>query len=181
MANGIRKSKQTVHVMYPSGDTADIISTILYADGKSAADTKQFAPHIAGATQYDTCRNIWKYIKQNFRYVRDAAGYEQVLSPGALAARGYGDCKSYSVFIGSCLQNLGIPYSYRFTKYNGQSDWTHVYVVAHTDTGDVFIDAVHTAFDEQVSYKAKKDINPAAAVSGIGALPGFNSSTSLWI
>lgn len=170
IGNSIRRSNQVPHVTYPDGDTADIIETILYADGKSAADTRGFVTRIEGANTTDTCYNIWKFLKQNIQYRRDAPGYERVQSPAALWASKSGDCKSYSVFIGSCLQNLGIPYVYRFTKYAGQTDWTHVYVVAKPEgQRPIIIDAVHSRFNDEVAYKSKKDIAPAT-VTGIGAI-----------
>jgi predicted transglutaminase-like cysteine proteinase len=169
----IRPSTGKTTVTHEDGDTRDIIDTILAADRKAAWFTTDLARSIKGASERDTCRNIWTFVRQNIRYVRDEAGNERIQSPGALWKSGKGDCKSFSVFEASCLRNLGIPYSYRFTAYNGASDYGHVYVVAHTSDGDIIMDAVHTRFDDEVPHTKRKDHRVSGA-----ALAGFTDAAT---
>lgn len=153
-------SEQVEFVRHKSGDTADIIRTIMYADAKSGVFVSPESTRcLYGPNQYETLRNVWTAVRQQIRYRADRPGHERVKSPGALVASGVGDCKSFSLLIGSILRAMQIPFVYRFTSY-APGDYTHVYVVAHTGMGDVIMDAVHTRFDDEVQYKRKKDLQP---------------------
>lgn len=124
---------------------------------------------LRGATERETMRNVWAFVRGNLRYRADRPGHERVKSPGALFSAGVGDCKSFSIAEGAILRALGYGYRYRFTAYE-PGDYTHVYVVATTTDGqDVILDAVHTAFDEEVPYRKKHDLRPAK--TAIQALP----------
>lgn len=162
----IKKSPQWEITRYRDGDTADIIETILYADGKSAGFVLPGVQCLIDSTQYGTLRNVYKFVKGNIRYRADRRGFEKIKSPGALFASGYGDCKSLSVAIGAILKTLGIPYRYRFAAY-GPGDFTHVYVIADGVNGDVVMDAVHTAFDDEHPYYRHADVRPAGSPAGI--------------
>lgn len=162
----IKKSPQWEITRYRDGDTADIIETILYADGKSAGFVLPGVQCLIDSTQYGTLRNVYKFVKGNIRYRADRRGYEKIKSPGALFGSGYGDCKSLSVAIGAILKTLGIPYRYRFAAY-GPGDFTHVYVIADGVNGDVVMDAVHKTFDDEHPYYRHADVRPAGSPAGI--------------
>lgn len=166
----IRHSPQTEITRYRNGETADIIETILWMDAHSEKwVVTENVECLRGATEYDTLRNVWRFVKKNLRYQADRPGYERVKSPGALYTSRTGDCKSFSIAEGALLRSLGIPYKYRFAAYE-PGDFTHVYVVAMPNGEEVILDAVHTAFDEEVRYRKKKDIAPAV-MAGIGKMP----------
>ena len=138
----------------------------MYMDAHSAEWITDRVECLRGDTDHDTLRNVWAFVTHtvpnaNLRYRADRPGHERVKSPGALYSSGHGDCKSFSIAIAAMLRALGIPYRYRFAAY-APGDYTHVYVVATApDTGtDVILDAVHTAYDDEVTYYKKKDIRP---------------------
>jgi hypothetical protein len=177
-------------VVHDRGDTEDIISVIMYADKQSAPYTSKVAPLFMGNDLESTCRNIFDFLKENIRYVKDPRGHEQIKSPGRLWELKEGDCKSFSIFIGSILQNLGIPYVYRFVAFSRspQADFTHVYVVADPHGQEIILDAVTDSFDHEEPYTRSEDWNPETggpiqAVSGIsGAFKWPNWKTGLiWI
>lgn len=160
LKNVVSDSDQVEFVRHRSGDTADIIRTIMYADAHSGVFVSpESANCMRGYDQYETLRNVWTAVRKQIKYRADKPGHERVKSPGALVASGVGDCKSFSLLIGSILRALNIPFVYRFTSY-APGDYTHVYVVAHTGMGDVIMDAVHTKFDDEVRYKKKIDLTP---------------------
>lgn len=169
----IKPSPQWEITRHRDGDTADIIETILYADRRAGSFIGSGVECLKGATEYQTLRNVWSFIKHNLKYRADRPGHERIKSPGALFASGYGDCKSYSIAIGAILRALGIPYRYRFAAYDS-GDYTHVYVVADSEDGDVILDAVYKHFDHEHPYNHVKDIRPAgspvAAMNGIGEI-----------
>lgn len=145
-------------VMHEDGNTRDIINTVLFADKFAAGYTASFAQTLRGKTLFDTCRNIWEFVKTQIRYKVDPVGIQDIKSPGRLWAERVGDCKSFSVFTASCLRNLGIPYGYRFTSYSGDPTPTHVYVYVPTGKGEILMDSVwHGPFNTQKQYTHKQD------------------------
>lgn len=167
----IKHSPQTEIVRHRNGDTPDIIETILYMDAHGAAwVVTENVDCLRGATDYETLRNVWQFVKRNLRYQADRPGHERVKSPGALYTSGLGDCKSFSIAEGALLRALGIPYKYRFAAYE-PGDFTHVYVVADLGGDEVIMDAVHSQFDDEVRYQKKKDIRPAK-MAAMGGMPG---------
>ena len=175
--NIIRPSAQTPTVMFRDGDTKDIISVVMHADGQSAGFINPAGLDcLRGATDYETCGNIWAFVKKTIKYRADRSGHERVQSPGALLASRVGDCKSFSVLEGALLRAFGIRFCYRFTAYSLFGDFSHVYVVATLANGQkVVMDAVHTHFDDEVSFTRKQDNCPKTQ-TGIGAIPATTSA-----
>ena len=147
-------------VRYPKGNTGDIIETVMFADKNAADYTKAFAATLKGPTVLDTCRNIWRFVKTQIPYVLDKRGFQWVKSPGRLWADKAGDCKSFSVFTASCLQNLGIDYGYRFASYRANDPTaTHVYVFVKDNGREIILDSVWDGpFNSQKKFEHKKDI-----------------------
>lgn len=165
----IRHSPQTEIMRHRNGETADIVDTILYMDAHSAQwVVTENVDCLRGDTDYDTARNVWRFVKNNLRYRADRPGHERVKSPGALYTSGTGDCKSFSIAEGALLRALGIPYKYRFAAYE-PGDFTHVYIVATAEGKPVIMDAVHSKFDDEVRFYRKKDMQ-AAKIAGVHGL-----------
>lgn len=167
-------------------NTQGIIEAVLYGDERCKEYTTAFAPTLKGAKVFDTCRNIWEFLKSEIPYVLDKSGYQFIKSPGRLWQDKAGDCKSFSVFTASLLKNLGIPYGYRFTSYNpGDNTPTHVYVYVPVKGGaEIIIDAVWSGpFNTQKPYSFKQDYKRTSGVA-IGSVgnnkkfvDAFNSAT----
>lgn len=164
---------------HENGNTQDIMNVLLAADASAAAFTKKFAPTLKGRTLIETCRNVWEFVKTQIPYKIDTPGYQWIKSPGRLWADQQGDCKSFSLFIGSCLRNLGIPYGYRFTSYR-QDDATptHVYVyVPLKDGKEIILDAVWKGpFNSQKPFAHKKDVL-MSKISYLGSADGHIAGT----
>lgn len=88
------------------------------------------------ATVDEKCQAIFGYMVMNTRYMVDRDGEQLIKSPARLIADGVGDCKSYTMFIASCLHCLGIPCKVRFVNFDGGSQYTHVYPVAIDEQGN---------------------------------------------
>lgn len=161
----ILSPKGITDVMHKKGITKDIINTILEADKEAFQDTKKVSH------EFKTLEDIWNFVHDNIRYKKDAPGDERIKYPSVTWDDRFGDCKSMSLFIGSILKNKGIPYAYRFTKYDNDSDYTHVYVVAYPKTKKIILDAVHTHYNEEVEYSAKKDyaMTQISMIQGLGS------------
>lgn len=140
-ASTIKPGGNNVDWVFESGNTEDIIVVILHADEESAKYTADFAKTFDGDT-IEVCEDLYYFVQNNIEYKEDPAGVQLIKSPAQLYSDGVGDCKSFSLFIGSVLKNLNIPFVYRFVAFK-PGDVTHVYVVAFDENGnEIYLDAV---------------------------------------
>ena len=160
-------SFQGIDVTYRSqADNKDIRDLLVKLVPKAKAQMLEFSKGFKGRTNKENCKKIFDYIKSNFTYVAD--GGEQVIKlPSALLKKRVGDCKSYSLFTASILENLKIPYKFVYTSYNNNPIPAHVYVV--TEDGCI-IDAVYGIFnaEKKPTYRYTQDMN-VRYMAGIGA------------
>lgn len=157
-------------VRHKDGDTQDIINTILYADSMLGSYMCSFAS--AFDKTYDGLYELWDFTRKSITYLPDEPGHEKVKDPRVTWKDKSGDCKSFSLFIGSVLKCLGISYKYRFASYAGK-DPTHVYVIAKLNGRDVILDSTIDRFDYEVSYLKKWDkLTKISYLSGAPSLIG---------
>jgi len=147
--------------------TNEIIDLILWAHPKAVQMTSALAKNIPGFTTYDYCRNLYSILKENVKYKVDAPGTQDVKSPAQVWLDKYADCKSFSLFIGSVLQNKGIPFFYRFVSFANDPTPTHVYVIVplkefskYPNKKDSYIamDVVWKGFNQEKQFNHKKDM-----------------------
>lgn len=166
-------SFQGIDVTYKSqADNKDIRDLLVKLVPKAKAQMVEFSKQFRGRNTKETCKKIFDYIKSNFTYVAD--GGEQVIKlPSALLKKRVGDCKSYSLFTASILENLKIPYKFVYTSYNNNPIPGHVYVT--TEDGCI-IDAVYGIFnaEKKPTYRYTQDMN-VRYMAGIGADCNCNS------
>ena len=194
----MRKPDKTKEIVFRRGVTEDIIKVILYADRLIAEDTVRFAKFFESGNQYTGLKTLWEFVRYKIRYELDPVGDEKIQLPSYLWKTKQGDCKSKSLFIGSVLKNLDIPYAYRFAAYQGAGvngigrlkdeisrlfsvpktplAVTHVYVVAYPGTQDeIIIDSVYDNFDAEYPFKYAIDYNPGTQtfnkIASIGEKP----------
>ena len=147
-----------IDAVYKSkADNKDIRDLLVKLVPKAKAQMGTFAQQFKGRNPQETCKKIFDYIKSNFTYVAD--GGEQIIKlPSALLRKKVGDCKSYSLFTASILENLKIPYKFVYTSYSANPIPQHVYVV--TENGCI-IDVVYGIFNQEKkpTYKYTQDMN----------------------
>jgi hypothetical protein len=153
--------------------TGDIIQAILDAHKKHAGDYAKISSFFNAGSTRDTARKIFNFLKGNVKYIIEPGSKQTVKSPSAILAQGYGDCKHYSLFAGGILQNLGIPFNYRFASYRVfNKEPQHVFVVVNPGTkNEIWIDPVLNKFDYKKPYTYATDRKPMAlySISGVGA------------
>jgi hypothetical protein len=152
--------------------TGDIIDAILEAHRRHASDYSKISSFFNAGSRRETARKIFNFLKKNVRYVIEPGSKQTVKSPAAILATGYGDCKHYSLFAGGVLQNLGIPFAYRFASYKiFDKQPQHVFVVVNPGTNnEIWIDPVVGEFDYKKPYTYATDRKMALySISGIGA------------
>jgi len=152
--------------------TGDIISAITKAHQEYRPEYKKVALFFKASTPRKTGQKIFDFLKNNVRYTIEPADKQTVKSPAAILAEGEGDCKHYSGWAGGVLEQLGIPFAYRFASYR-MFDKTpqHVFVVINPGTNsEIWLDPVLNTYDYKKPYTYAKDKKMALySVSGIGA------------
>ncbi len=172
-------SKDTVVVGSGKAQLKDTLNLMKQMIQETLSDTTLLSKKLKGNKVLDTCRNIWQFIYGHIQYKMDKTGIEQVRRPSRTwADRMSGvDCDCYTVFIGSILSNLGIPYTMRITKYGGKKHFQHIYPVVFVNGKQIVMDCVTDTFDHEVPYSEKKDICPNVTVmiQDISGLSGVDT------
>jgi len=163
-------------VQLKDGDVYDTLDLMHKIVGETLGQTRAIAAKLKGGTRIETCRNIWNFLYNNIQYKKDVATREQLRTPArSWRDRKTGiDCDCFSIFAGSILSNLKIPYAFRMAGYGG--DFQHVYVVV-PDSGSrigeerssyIVIDPVIDAFDKEQPFKKKDDSMKTTMLNGPG-------------
>lgn len=150
----------------------DIINAISKAHKQYRSEYKKIAPYFKGSTPKQTGQKIFNFLKANVKYKIEPADKQTVKSPAAILAEGDGDCKHYASWAGGVLEQLNIPFAYRFSSYR-MFDKTpqHVFVVINPGTGsnEIWLDPVLSTYNYKKPYTYAKDKKMALyTVSGIG-------------
>jgi hypothetical protein len=140
-------------------ELSDTVSLMKQVIATTLSDTKEIANLLRSDSVENTCANVWNFCFKHLQYEKDEKNKEQVRRPARTwQDRQQGvDCDCMTVFIGSILMNLGIPFSIRLTKYQS-SEFEHVYPVAHIGNKTIILDCVVYQFNYEVPYSHKKDI-----------------------
>ncbi|MEN9611216.1 MAG: hypothetical protein RLZZ628_2030 [Bacteroidota bacterium] len=169
------QNKKKIH--YENGKTVDIQRIIFQVNQKDIwRQTEKFSHQFS--RDYNGLRDLWHFVKDNITYQEDPIGFQYVQHPAALWKSKVGDCKSFTLFIVSVLQNLGIPYLIRFSSYR-KGDVTHVYPVAILDGREVILDAVWDYFDSEKEYYRKEDFKFEKQMSQIVEIAGMRIGVAL--
>lgn len=156
---------------FSDGDNYELRQVIFANTPKAIEQCKSIAQKFKGVTEIDTCKNIFDFLKNDIRYIADG-GHQKVKLPSALLREKVGDCKSYSLFTGAILSNLGIGWKYVLVSFREDPTPTHIYVV--TDSG-IIIDAVYGTFNKEKKpihkFYHKPDNMKISTISGIGSDP----------
>lgn len=150
------------------GDTRFTVSKMKQWAIKNREQTKSLAINeFSGMSLADTVTAIYDFLYGHIQYELDRTD-QNIKSPAcAWASREQGtDCKSYSVFASTILQNLGISHYFRRVKQPGinPEKWTHVYVIVPIDQKSGKLNRGHLVLDatvhdnKEVSYLKKNDV-----------------------
>jgi hypothetical protein len=170
MGNGIAAPRNTDTFLKRGGSTNDIIEAILDTIPEVRNQTAEFSRQFAGGEP--GLKKLYWWVKENITYIEDPLGVQWIREPARLWADRQGDCKSFTVFICSVLDNLGIKYLVRFvnTEKPGSRVVNHVYPVALYNGKEIALDAVYDYYNREHSYYYKKDYNMSEIyrLAGIG-------------
>lgn len=165
--NTILKPDFKDSITFYDGNTDDIIRQIVRTHPKSVLTVAEFSKHLAGKNTAETLLNIHRFIRTFIKYKLDTEGTQKIKTASRTWYDKFGDCKSYSIFTASILQNLGIPFSYRFVSYSSSDQPTHVYVIV----GNTVIDCCLPKCGDEKKYTFKKDLS-MTQISELSGPPG---------
>lgn len=169
-------------IRFKNGNTEDIIELVRYGDSEAAKARflKEFAPLLKGKTPFETCRNVYNFVRNELKYVADVRGYERVRLPNKAIWDAYrydngGDCKTFFVITSDLLRELSIKCKCRFISQNFIKKARHVYAVAILENGqEVPCDAVFHTFNQNPFWVYKWDFD-TATLSNSDSVNGLNT------
>ena len=184
---GVRKIKSGIEFNHLI-DTSDVKFTSTFTEGsvddtvsimcdiikKHHGQVKDLAVSLKRDTRLKTLESVWNFVFNHIQYKKDKPGIEQLSTPARIwlnrsTPNTPSDCDDHSLFVGSLLYCLGIPFSIRIAGYEGKP-FSHVYVVV----GDVCIDTVLHRFNCEAEYTSKKDKQmQIETLAGIANDPDF--------
>lgn len=144
-----------------NGSVNDTVEEMEKIINHYAWQTAKIAPALKGKTLYDTCKNVWDFLYTHIKYREDDEGKEQLRTPSRSFAqrlsRGI-DCDDFTIFCGTILKNLNIPFYIRIARYQGKDYFQHVYpVVPISNKQYITIDAVLDEYDAEKTTIETKD------------------------
>ncbi len=195
--NHLIKKASGKDVFVKNGNVLETVESCIDLVAEHYLEVEDLAKMLQGDSLKSTCRNIFDFSYSYLQYHKDENGTEQLRTParswldGQIKFKQQGktssgiDCDDYSIFVGSILKCLGIPFKFRITKYDGKRNFQHIYVFvpAIGDSEDeIIIDPVLSKFDYQKPYSFEKsdfNMSPLQMVAGVHGIDGLTGSTSL--
>jgi len=147
-------------------DTNDIQKAVIQQHNLNREDAAKIAKYFDANTDYEVCQKLWQFVHYKLNYKAEAETQKvksmRAILTDALNKTG-NDCKHYSGFIGAILEQLEIPFVYRFVSYpdpegiipDNLMNVSHVYIVV---PGLCKVDAVLPYFDSEQPYIKKIDL-----------------------
>lgn len=162
--------KNQSKVLVEDQSTGDIIDAIITAHRKYAPEYSKISSFFTGPNKRAVAEKIYNFLRKNVVYRIESGQSQSVKSPASILATGHGDCKHYASWAGGILQNLRIPFAYRFVSYRSDKIPQHVFVVIDPGTpNEIWIDPVIRKFDYRKPYTYKTDRQmPLYSISGVG-------------
>ncbi|MBS2101290.1 hypothetical protein, partial [Carboxylicivirga linearis] len=179
-----------------NGNVIETVESCIDIIGTHFREVEELASMLQGDSLKETCRNIFNFSYNYLQYHKDDDGTEQLRTPsrswldGQIKFKQKGksdagiDCDDYSIFVGSLLKCLGIPFKLRITKYDGKKNFQHIYVIvpAVGDSEDeIVIDPVLSKFDYQKPYSFERsdfDMSPLQ-LAGLRGVDGITGTSAL--
>lgn len=165
--------------------TNDIINQVLSQHSLNVVEAKKICDLFDGGNLYETCRNIWNFLKYQVPYKVEPSDKQTTKTISRMlydALNGNGnDCKHYAGFTASVLQACGYNnWSYRFAGYSKYINVpTHVYCYAKDEDGIIYIDAVINGFDLEKPFVLKVDKKINNKDMSLYKLSGFDNEAEI--
>ena len=139
----------------------DISGLIVYGIKTSVPQAEKIKKYFKGRNDYETCENIWNYLKDKVKYVAEPSNLQSVKTLSRLLLSDkQGDCKHLTTAAASLCLALGFNVKLRLVGFNHfTKELKHIYCIAEKNGRQYIIDVVMNQYDHEPAYKFKKDIN----------------------
>lgn len=195
--NHLIKTASGKDVFVKTGNVLETIESCINLIADHYREVEGLAKMLQADSTRNTCKNIFDFSYKYLQYHKDDDGTEQLRTParswldGQIKFKQKGDnsagidCDDYSIFVGSLLKCLGIPFKFRITKYDGKRNFQHVYIFVPSQgdsENEIIIDPVLSKFDYQKPYSFEKsdfNMSPLQMLGGFQGINGLTGETSL--
>lgn len=148
-------------ILRRNGSVTDTANDMREVIKKYAWQTEKLAPYLRGNTKDQTCKKVWEFLFDHFKYMEDDKGKEQLRTPARSFAerrsRGI-DCDDFTIFAGTILHNLNIPFNIRIARYPEVGHFQHVYnTIPQGSDSYLVIDGVLDRYDREKPPEETKD------------------------
>lgn len=165
----------------------DIIRRMMVKHTKTTGDYDRIYQQFDNGSVRDICYRLWKFCRNNFKYVIEDEEAQYVSSPITMLTDGAVDCKNYALFIGGILDAMKrhgkkLTWEFRYASYRILRDPGHVFIVVNPRTDDIWVDPVLDEFDYHLFYWHainKKPKTASKAIAGISRSVGSAESDLL--
>jgi len=143
---------------FSQGGVNDTVLKIKEIIQDNHAQVSELAKTLKRNSLHDTCEAVWDFVFNQIQYKRDKVGVEQLSTPARIwlnrsTPNTPSDCDDHTIFCGSLLYCLGIPFSIRIAGYDN-NPFSHVYIVVDDS---ICIDTVLHRFNVEAPFTSKKD------------------------
>lgn len=142
-------------------NTDDIVDLLLTCERHARKEWPRLRKAFKGANDYETCQNIWYYMKKKIVYQREPEERQTGKTIARILADGFGDCKAFATFALASCRACGIPAVFRLASYD-PTDKTpsHIYCVAKANGKIVIIDGCMPSFDQEAPFTFYRNEHP---------------------
>jgi hypothetical protein len=113
-----------------TADTLRLIVATAQQYSKKPFSIKAAAELCPPGTSREQClKNVFEFYCRNVSYILDEPKIEKVYTPERTLSEGAGDCKKAAVFIASILIAAGIEPIFKHVYYEGNGEYTHIYII----------------------------------------------------
>lgn len=156
----------------------DIVSAMLEAHKNYANEYDKISENFYTGSAIQTAKNVFKFLKENVKYIVDSEASQKIMSPSAILSIGRNDCKNYALFIVGVLDSLKRKgyfkndVFYRFASYRLLDEIPHhTFAVLIDNKGnEIFIDPVLSSFNERKTYFHKIDKKPKMSLYSVSGI-----------
>lgn len=147
---------------------------------------KDVAAKLNTGDKHQFIRNLFDYYCRNVDYILDQPGIEKVYTPARTIYEGKGDCKKAATFLASVLKAGGVEPILKHVYYDGNSVYTHIYVIVPDPDLNNYITLDPTndcQYNKEVDYKTGTlyFLNGKKMELRAMGKPNFNfASSSVW-
>ncbi|MBO7736068.1 MAG: hypothetical protein J6S67_26090 [Methanobrevibacter sp.] len=135
-----------------NGDNFDVLKAVDDCFLNERNNCFDYVEQWRGLTWYQQCLAVFDSLIDNVVYSADFFN-QYIKTPARLLYDGVGDCKSFSVYLMSCLWALGADeVTLRCVSFNDLKIYSHVYCIARKGAETYTLDAVERTKDGKAIF-----------------------------